>query len=490
MKISLALTSLILATLLNAESVEEAFEGFDEINTGISEQIIQKNLADIDHKNTSEGQDIIEGSDNNKSNSIGESRENASGFFSDFSGKLTQEGAIVHDAVRPQNIFYTLRQSFFLDYEHAFENGLKVKINARAFYDPVFDMSNADYYPAEVEALRSEVELFEAYFEWNIFENFDAKWGRQVVVWGRSDTIRITDVMNPLDNRRPGIIDIAELRLPVTMLRFDYQIDAWRITPIVILEQRFTKDPPYGSRYNPLSPEESYSERVEKRLPVYTLENESYSDPTFALSIGADFEGWDVNFYASRLYEDRGYVPYEQLLPTVLNKKYSHNKNNMFGTALNYVDGSWLFKTELAYFSGLTYTTTQDRQLIRMDGLIGFEYSGFANTTISYDFAVRHFKEYDKRLYVPEENLLKQNTYQQALRINSNFLDDTLHANYLLNLYGEKIDEGGYHRAWIDYEIEDAINTSFGVLDFMGGSPLFELVKDQVVVFMDISYSF
>ena len=35
------------------------------------------------------------------------------------------------------------------------------------------------------------------------------------------------------------------------MLKLDYQIDNWRISPIAILEQRFSKFPPFGSIYYP-----------------------------------------------------------------------------------------------------------------------------------------------------------------------------------------------------------------------------------------------
>ena len=48
------------------------------------------------------------------------------------------------------------------------------------------------------------------------------KLGRQIVNWGRSDTVRVLDVINPLDNREPGLVDIEDLRLPVTMARVDY----------------------------------------------------------------------------------------------------------------------------------------------------------------------------------------------------------------------------------------------------------------------------
>ena len=517
MRINLALSALLLATLLNAESVEEAFEGFDDDTPAVStkkETTVKSDTTEATSENdaamegfddegttetsaTTSNEPEMEGFDDESTvaledaNATIEESEEEKGFLSDFSGKFNQQAALSYNKRRPQNVFYSLRQTLFLNYDHKFDNGLKVKITGRAFYDGIYDVSSANYYPQEIEELNYEVELFEAYVEWSILDNLDAKLGRQVVIWGRSDTIRITDILNPIDNRRPGIQDIEDVYLPVGMLKFDYQLnDNWRISPIVLLEQRFTKDPPFGSLYNPLSPEEDYQEWIDKGYPVLRLGHKKYNDPTFALSVGAEFEGWDVNFYASRLYEDRGYIPLSDIEARELDLNYNHNKTNMYGAALNTVYGSWLLKAELAYFSGLTYTTTQDRTLSRSDMLLGFEYSGISETTISYDFALRHFNQYDPRLYVEEENLLERDTYQQAFRVRSNFLNDTLHANYLVTAFGQKLDQGGYQRGWVEYEVADAINADIGAVDYFGGTPLFDLVSDQIVVFMDMSYNF
>ncbi|MEN8304577.1 MAG: DUF1302 domain-containing protein, partial [Campylobacterota bacterium] len=69
-------------------------------------------------------------------------------------------------------------------------------------------------------------------------------------------------------------------------------------------------------------------------------------------------------------------------------------------------------------------------------------------------------------------------------------MNDTLKANYLISLFGETLDAGGFHRAWFKYEIADGINANVGVVDYIGGSVLFDSIKDNDMVFADISYSF
>jgi len=83
-----------------------------------------------------------------------------------------------------------------------------------------------------------------------------------------------------------------------------------------------------------------------------------------------------------------------------------------------------------------------------------------------------------------------ENTYQHAFRISSDFMNATLHANYLISLYGKKLNEGGFQRAWIKYDLQDALSVNVGVVDYIGGSALFDSIKKNDMVFADISYSF
>ncbi len=453
MKMKLALGGLLLGSFLYAESVEEALVGFDDASTS-PVQVEQSN------------DNVMDGFDESNSSEI---KEEKVSFLPGLTGKLTKQFTYAYNGTAPHDGVTSLKGSIFLDYEHKFDNGWKFKTNAKAYYDAVYKIRDEHYSRDELDELRSEVELFDAFVEGSIADNFDLKLGRQVVVWGRSDTIRITDVLNPLDNRRPGMVDIEDLRLPVAMAKFDYFIGDWRITPIAILEQRFSKNPPFGSAFYP--------------LPFAAPDDEGYSDVTYALSIGGEFSGWDINFYAAKIHDDSGYV---LMMP---NPKIQHDKVTMFGTALNFLSGSWLFKTELAYFDRLKFTATQEKEFSRTDALVGVEYKGIADTMISYDFSVRHLNSYDNRL-LNEFNPLEKNTYQHAFRVTSDFMNATLHANYLISLYGSKLDKGGFQRAWVKYDIADAISMNVGVVDYIGGSKLFDAVKDNDMVFMDISYSF
>jgi len=435
------LFSSLLSALLYAESLDEAFDGFDDAPLIPTQE---ENCTQTMKKGVS--------------------------FFEGVSGSVSFQANDAYHGTSPDDHLNSLKTSLFLDYEHKFENGWKLKTNAKWYYDAIYDLRDKPYSEDERKENQHETELFDAYIEGSLSDNLDVKLGRQVVVWGRSDTIRITDVLNPIDNRKPAMVDIEDLRLPVAMVKVDYFVGDWRLTPMVILEQRFSKNPPFGSAFNP--------------MPEPSVVEEHPSDPTYAFSLGAEFSGWDINFYVSRLYDDAGYYSVVDNLLT-----HIHKKVTMYGAASNILWGSWLFKGEVAYFDGLHYTTTQEKTFSRTDTLLGVEYNGIADTRINYDISLRHFNTYDNRL-IEEDFIAGEDTYQHALRIGRDFMHATLSVNYLLSLYGKRCDEGGYQRVWLEYALVDGVNLSGGVVDYIGGSKLFDSIENNDMLFMELSYSF
>ena len=448
--------AVVFTATLQAESLDEALEGFDDAPTKV---LKKSNLKDDVEDDFMEGFDDV----SIKPKSVQKEKS----FFSDFTGRITEQMAFSYGGDAPHDNISSLKSSLLLDYEHKFENGFKFKTNAKAYYDAIYSLRGRNKYSNdELKELESEVRLFDAYVEGSLSDNLDMKLGRQVVVWGRSDTIRITDVLNPLDNRRPGMVDIEDLRLSVGMAKFDYFVGDWRITPIAVVEQQFSLNPPAGSAMNPFV----------NALP----KDETYHDVLPALSIGGEFSGFDVNLYTALVRDDAGYFA---------NGKLQHDKVTMLGTALNVLQGSWLLKGELAHFDGLKYSSTGQKEFKRTDALVGVEYNGIADTLISYDVSLRKLHDYDARLkQLPLA--VDEETYQHAFRVSSDFMNATVKANYLISLYGKSLDKGGFQRAWVKYDIMDGVYANVGVVDYIGGTRHFDAVANNDMAFMDVTYSF
>ena len=402
---------------------------------------------------------LLEGFDDSQVSDVTQ-EEKSSLLPSGLEGKFVQSAAYSYHNDTPHDKLSSLKSLLFLEYNHTLFKGFKLKLNANAFYDLSYKLKGKDDFSKEdIDALESEVELFDAFIEGSMSEHLDIKLGRQVVVWGKSDSIRVTDVLNPLDNRRPAMVDIEDLRLPSTMVKFDYYHDKWRVSPMVILEQRFNKNPPFQGDFNP------------NTQPTPT--QQTPQNPSYALDIAGEFSGFDINFYLADIYAQD-----EIGLPSI---KHA-NKMKMAGAAFNYVYESWLLKGELAYKKDMTFFKSPHDTFNRVESLLGLEYKGVPETTVSYDIANKHMNT--------KSTLFEQDSYQQALRITSDFNNATLHANYLVTLFGKKLNEGGFQRAWFKYDITDGVSTNVGVVDYIGGSTLFDAINDNDMFFMDVSYSF
>lgn len=357
-------------------------------------------------------------------------------------------------------------------------NNLKGKFGARTFYDLSYEMrSSRDDYPQDyLDVYEKEFELTETFLQTELTDGLDIKIGRQVVVWGKSDNIRVTDVLNPLDYRQPGLVDIRDLRLPVTMTRLDYYWDSWSLSGLIIHEPRFDKTPVFGSDFFP-----GTAPLPETEEPGWSLSNQQYG-----LALNGVFSGWDMALYAASIFDQRTHI--DTTGSTIPVRK--HGRISMAGIATNIAVGNWLVKAEAAWLDGLQFTNLPEQEKSRIDTLIGIEYSGFTETTISLEMANRYLVDFDPRLEALPD-VQKENTVQYVLRYTREFLHDTLRFTLLISAYGSSLDGGGFERFELEYDITDNLSIT-GALIFYESGDYYPLrsIGDNDRFLLELEYRF
>ena len=314
-------------------------------------------------------------------------------------------------------------------FDYSINDNLKFKSTINAYVDNQTDIKDDN-----------DIDLNEAYLRAKISSKIDFTIGRQIVVWGKSDNIRITDIINPMDLSTPGMTDIKDLRLGRFMTKLDYATSrTWNLSAIVLHENRYSTMAKKGSDYY-----------IPMRFP--SKPNNNIDNTGFAFSASANLQGSDIAIYASNDYVD--------------NKTY---KTNMLGFAYNIVKGSYLFKTEAAYFDNY------DSDLVnsKIDSLAGIEYTGFTDTTLSFEVAN------------------KNEQIQYALRATKSYINNTLDLTLLYNAYGKDLDEGAFVRVWADYDISDKFTSSLGFIQYQGAkNTQWEAWKDNDRLFASLAYNF
>jgi len=93
----------------------------------------------------------------------------------------------------------------------------------RFYYDGVFDVEE-QYEPVKSELYRTDVTddwLRELYVD-ILSDRLDVRLGRQQVVWGTADGVKILDAVNPTDMREFTLDDYVDSRIPLWMLKLEY----------------------------------------------------------------------------------------------------------------------------------------------------------------------------------------------------------------------------------------------------------------------------
>ena len=361
----------------------------------------------------------------------------------------------------------------------------KAKVELKAFYDPIYEINDRSNYSTDtITTYESEFELNEAFIEGSLTNEVDLKVGRQIVVWGKSDSIRITDVINPLNNREPGMVDIEDLRLPVLMSKLSYYSGDWSYNVFAIHEQRNPKESAIGSEFLPKP--QSFPDVDEGTIDL--------GESTFAYSIDGRFSGWDLSFYTGTVTDSRWH--FEDKAKTRV-----YGLVDMTGIATNIVVSGFLLKAEMAYLDNLDYNTTTKKKsridrlpridrLSRIDSLVGIEYMGITDWVLSAEYANRSIQDYEAKMK-QSPDVVQENTAQLALRASYSFDHDNATVSLLNSAFGDGGEQGGFYRLWLDYAVNDQVQISTGLIDYQTGTSLiWKAISDNDRLFFDAKYSF
>ena len=373
-----------------------------------------------------------------------------------------------------------LRTELELALKKKFSESWQGQISVRGFYDPVYLLKGRDNYTDQVlDAYEKELEFEDTFIQGSITAKLDTKIGRQIVVWGTLDNLRVTDVLNPMDLRVPGLTDIDDLRLPVTMIKLDYFFADWNLSGMIIPEIRFSKRPPFGSEFYPF------------RFPPLPddMPEDGFQNPEYAAALTGTFSGWDIAFYGADIYDDQTFAQEVSpgLPPQII---LNHARIKMLGAAFNIAVDNWLIKAEAAWLDDIQYTNTPGVKYSRLDLGGGVEYSGFQDATVSLEIANRHINDFDQKLQLPPVEL-DENEFQWVLRIMKSYLNETLSFTLLASTFGVKADAGAFQRLDITYALTDAVSLRGGVVFYESGEKgLYKNIGDNDKLFFEVKYSF
>lgn len=237
----------------------------------------------------------------------------------------------------------------------------------RGFYDTSIDW-NGDYEDNMIAAgashrissFEKKSELRELYADWDI-GNWHARVGKQQIVWGESDLLRMADIINPLDMSWHYVLPVSgweDIRIPMWAIDLSYAFPAsphGYTIELVYLPGAFdngwqpTKLAPAGANWAPIGYPQYMLDDIRDSIPGRSISSNS----SFGGRLKARFGDWDLSLFDYYSREDLP-VFEEDWLPTLFGggtRLFQYKYANKIGATFN-VDVNKLktvFRGECAY---------------------------------------------------------------------------------------------------------------------------------------------
>lgn len=361
---------------------------------------------------------------------------------------------------------------------------LSFRVSGRGYYDAVYDAT--DRYSGSAESDQQwEVELRDTYFDYS-FGPFDARIGKQQIVWGEAVGLFMADVVNAKDLREHVLPDFDQIRIPEWGMDLEYSRDAFHSEFVFLPVPEFNKFGVAGSEFVPPLP-----------LPAATFA--TYHDPKepkdgFENSkLGARFSyllnGLDLGVFY--LY---GWTPSAVLYRTINSGVYEfdpqyerlHTAGATFSKEINdtIIKGEFVFNNN-NYFSVIDPTDSDGvARSNTLDYLIGVDHTFLEKIEFNLQFLQSYIFDFEDTYYAQERV-----SNSITVRFARAFLNHKLETEFLA-MAGLRAPDFLY-RPRVKYNVNDHCQVSVGADIFSGqSSGFFGYYRDQSRIYMETVLKF
>ncbi len=337
----------------------------------------------------------------------------------------------------------------------------------------------------------ADIELREFYIQ-NIIRGIYVTLGKQQVVWGKADGLRVLDVVNPFDFREFIFDDFDDSRIPTWMANLEIPIKDATLQLLWIPDLTYHQLPEDGATYEFMSNVPPPTPGVPLKINDVDRPDNLLTDSDFGARLSWFFKGWDLTLNYLYHYDDIP-VLYRtvNITPTgptiTINPKYE--RSHLIGGTFSNAFGDFTVRGEFGYSTDKYYSTTNPADI---DGVhksdefayvLGLDYFGISDTLLSVQF-------FQNILMDDAPGLLRDDVVNNvSFLARRDFMNDTIEVSNLTvhNLN----DDDGFNRTKIKYDWRDDLSVWAGV-DVLYGSKsgLFGQFEESSRVVIGLEWSF
>ncbi len=374
------------------------------------------------------------------------------------------------------------RSTLTLKYQNTFADKVEYELSGNVFYDAYYHSNREDFSNEEYRVMADDVELRNAFINFEALDGLWIKLGKQIVAWGESEFVQIIDMVNPRDQKELGIVDLEDSRIPVWASRFSYVSKRWGTD--LVLSHHFEPNKTAGA-FSDFDTFISVRESALINNAHDTDVNFSHPDIFYRLFIQGSHS--DISFVYANSHQDSALLDIESISPFELQTLYPEIET--IGLSANYVYGFWLFKTEIANKSNMSFpkkipTDSFNEFRSYHQAMLGMEYSGINDVQIASEYIINHIGGNENTL------MLDNNDDSFSSRINFQFLNQTVNLEFLLAHWIQGHSDSG--RVIVSYDLSDSMKVSLGYIDYRAKKETDSLFvfKNNDRVFASLRYAF
>ncbi len=331
---------------------------------------------------------------------------------------------------------------------------------------------------------RTGFELREAYLD-HREEHWGFRLGRQLVIWGAADGVRITDLVSPMDMTEFLAQDYDDIRMPVNALRFFVFNEKMKLELLAV--------PTFEGYKLPTDAENPWS-ILPKNSPQPLVWREKGSRPKFRFSnieyggrLSFTLPGLDFSLAALHTWNKMPVITYQPSV-TQLTVSPQYYRTGFFGGDISKPLGQFVLRGEAAFNVDKHFSYKPEAGAIAQKGfntvnyLVGVDWYAPNEWTVMAQFSSESILGYETQIAQPQHNSLL------TLNVSKKLLGSTLQLSNFT--YFDLNHKGWFSRFTSSYALNDYIQLSVGYDWFGGNEGIFGLYKHNSEVWAKAKYSF
>lgn len=267
-------------------------------------------------------------------------------------------------------------------------------------------------------------------FYWQIFtDNSFWRIGKQQVVWGEADGLRLLDIVNPQDFREFILDDFDDARIPLWMVNSQFNLSDSGVLQILWIPDTTVHNlAPAGSSFSLSSPifvpniaMSTNDTSSQIRLSGGEAPESFFGDSDMGIRYSDFVDGWDYTLNYLYHYVDEP-VTIRKASETDIVLEQDFHRSHLVGGSASKAFGNWTLRLELAWESNRFHRTDSFEVINanQLGAIMGIDYQGLTDQFLSVQWFQNRIMGSNIELIENKRENIVTSLWQ------SNFLNETL----------------------------------------------------------------